>query len=98
MENKLRKVKIENMSWKNEVRPCIVDGRKALWHRWVEVRQCISAGLTVMNDHPGGFISDTLALVEYEGGDVAKVPVSAVRFTQTKRLFERNSVAFEMEE
>lgn len=79
--------------WKSEIRPCIVNGESAIWHRWVEIREYIGPGLTMLNDHPGGFVCDTLALVELENGEVKKVPVSCVRFLGSGSIFERiNSI------
>ena len=79
-------------SWKDLCRPCTVNGENAIWHRWVEVRECITPGLTVMNEHPGGFVCDTFALVEFKGGAVKKVPVSSVTFLGNERIFDRNEI------
>ena len=48
---------------KPELRPCYVDGKKALFHKWVT----------------DGTL-DTLALVEYENGRVAKVDTRYFKF------------------
>ena len=47
-----------------ETRPCYVDGRKAIWHQWVDVPAdgCV------------------LALVEYENGTVEEVGIRYFKF------------------
>lgn len=49
---------------RRETRPCYVDGRKAIWHQWVDV--------------PAD--GDALALVEYENGKVEKVGTRYFKF------------------
>jgi RecA-family ATPase len=80
-------------------RPCEVDGRPALFHRWVEEdRVVLHVNRFVCEDEreyllhrfrrdsfvmPGcstDVIRNTLALVEYEGGTVAKVDPELIRF------------------
>ena len=62
-------------------RSCEYKGQPATFHRWVEVRKCISRGLTVLNDHPGGIIADTFALIEMQDGTVCRVTPESIRFT-----------------
>lgn len=62
-----------------ETRPCYVDGRKAMWHKWVDVSEIVPPSIAI-GGHGGGVVRDTLALVEYEDGDVAKVYAEKVKF------------------
>lgn len=59
------------MSMINDTRrPCYIDNRKAIFHRWVET--------SFPKDK--GFILQTLALVEYEDGHVAQIQPKKVIF------------------
>lgn len=51
-------------------RSCYVEGRKAIFHRWVET--------SFPKDK--GFILQTLALVEYQDGSVAQIQPKKIRF------------------
>ncbi len=51
----------------SEYRPCIVDGKKALFHRWVERSEIISPSLMI-GGHGGGCAKWTVAIVEFEDG------------------------------
>lgn len=73
-------IKLVSGGQPKDCRQCLVKGKRAFFHRWVDVSDVIPAGLTVLNDHPGGVVRDTYALVEYEGGFVEKVPVNRVQF------------------
>lgn len=64
------------------LRPCLVDGKRALWHEWT-TRQEIVPPSIMAGGHGGGQISATFALVEYEDGTVAEVYPSCVRFLDT---------------
>ena len=60
-----------------EYRPCYVDGRKALFHRWGLKAKAI------MKSSDGSLSTPfeiTLAIVEYEDGQIAEVPPDAIRF------------------
>lgn len=67
-------------------RRCIVDGQEALFHGWFEVRQMVSAGLTVVDDHPGGIISNVVGLIEYMDGRCERRYPYEIRFTDTKEF------------
>ena len=66
----------------NVLRPCLVDGKRALWHEWT-TRQEIVPPSIMAGGHGGGQISATLALIEYEDGTAAEVYPSRVRFLDT---------------
>lgn len=65
-----------------ELRPCLVDGKRALWHEWTTRREIVPPSI-MTGGHGGGQISATFALVEYEDGTVAEVYPSRVRFLDT---------------
>ena len=63
----------------SEYRPCFVDGKKALFHRWLEYAMVIEPS-PMVGGHRGGEIKYTLAIVEYEDGTLDQVNPSRVRF------------------
>lgn len=64
------------------LRPCLVDGKRALWHEWTTRREIVPPSI-MAGGHGGGQISATFALVEYEDGTAAEVYPSRVRFLDT---------------
>lgn len=70
-----------------EYRACLADGKKALFHRWTQVSEIVPPALTV-GGHNGGVVSGTLALVEYENGEVAEVLPKRIKFLDGKEMFE----------
>lgn len=77
---------------KHERRPCIVtsrnhEPRRALWHYWCQEADVVGAS-PLVGGHAAGQVSGVMALVEYETGDVDKVPPHRVRFLDSKEEFE----------
>jgi len=73
-------VKPTNSKIKGEVRILKTeDLTRAMWHKWVDVAQAIPQSM-LPGGHPAGIIRDTLALVEYEDGTMAKVHPERVIF------------------
>lgn len=68
---------------KNRLRLCVVEGKKALFHKWVEVRQLIDAS-PMIGGHPGGEIAMTLAIIEYMDGSVGEVMPTSIKFLDTQ--------------
>ena len=66
MQNKAKKCRLVPME-ELQARPCEVDGRPALFHRWIEE--------ITMDDYK------LQALVEYRDGTIAKVDPELVQFT-----------------
>lgn len=62
------------------LRPCIADGKRALFHGWDHIAQIIPPAMTV-GGHRGGQVSETLALVERENGQIERVRAEKIRFT-----------------
>lgn len=65
-----------------ELRPCLVDGKRALWHEWTTRWEIVPPSIMV-GGHGGGQVSASLAVVEFEDGTVAEVYPSRVRFLDT---------------
>lgn len=76
-----------------EYRPCLVDGKKALFHRWAVRKQIVEPSIRV-GGHRGGEVEVIVAIVEYENGKVAECYPIQVRFCD--RMMEE--YLFEMEE
>lgn len=70
-----------------DYRPCVIDGKNALFHRWEEVSEIVYPSL-MKGGHAGGEMKGTLAIVEMEDGCVRRVVPNAVRFTDNAKLFE----------
>ena len=64
-----------------EYRPCLVNGRKALFHRWEDkasIRDTIMAGTIP------GQLAATVGIVEYEDGTVHECYPYEIRFCDSK--------------
>lgn len=70
----------------SEYRPCLVNGKNALFHRWEDASRLVPPSPAV-GGHPGGRVSGVLAIVEFEDGTVDEVPPSAVKFLDSDWLF-----------
>lgn len=66
---------------KSEYRPCIVKGRKALFHCWEDKSEIHNA---VMKGDVSGVLMGTVAIVEYENGDVRECYPYEVKFLDNK--------------
>ena len=83
-----------------DLRPCLVDGKPATFHRWVEEDKALlkvkpfcstdEIDASIARFHRDGVMDHSCdieklhtvsALVEYEGGTVAKVNPELIRFT-----------------
>lgn len=62
-----------------DFRPCIVNEKKALFHRWVDDAEAMSGGLCV-----GGPHWKVYGLVEYEDGHVEEVSPDIIKFLDSK--------------
>ena len=62
------------------LRPCLVKGHKALFHRWSAKAWPVAPSMMV-GGPPGGQMSMTLALVEYENGIVHEAYPYEIVFT-----------------
>lgn len=62
------------------MRPCEVKGRKATFHTWTQQSWVVPPS-PMIGGHPGGQMSTTWAVVEYEDGTVHEVCPTDIRFT-----------------
>lgn len=71
------------MSWNLDVgtklRPCYVDGVKALFHRWGQHSRVVEPS-PMVGGAPGGTVSYILGVVEFEDGRVKPVFPEKIRF------------------
>lgn len=65
-----------------KLRPCVVDGEKALFHRWEDYATVIEPS-PMVGGHPGGQLRETFAIVEMESGKVMEVKPTKVKFEDT---------------
>jgi hypothetical protein len=63
----------------NDLRPCIVKGKPAAFHRWADKAQVISPGLTI-GSQQGGQLWEVVGLVEYEDGTVCECYPYEIKF------------------
>ena len=69
-------------------RPCWVDGRRAIFHRWTDsARSAKPRGLEEDDDAQRFQLHSVHALVEYEDGTVSRVWPNAVQFADSEQLF-----------
>ena len=64
-----------------ELRPCIVNGKKAFFHCWEDRSEIRNA---VLKGTISGVVRGTFAIVEYEGGVVAECYPYEIKFIDNK--------------
>jgi len=52
-------------------RPCYVDGKKAMFHQWINRAQVAPPSMMI-GGHPGGQLWEVFGLVEFEDGHVGE--------------------------
>lgn len=62
-----------------ERRPCIVKGKKALFHRWADKAQLVGES-PLRGGHPGGQLWLVVGIIEYEDGCVHEAYPDEIRF------------------
>ena len=95
-ENLKRLEEFHQVSKKNRYRKCLVTcseknpkgrtrkvQRKALFHKWDEIKQVIDAS-PMIGGHPGGQIAYTLGIVEFMDGTVGQVSPGYIKFLDTE--------------
>lgn len=66
---------------KQELRPCMVNGRRALFHRWADgARPVTPRGVEADETTQRYQLYNVHGIVEYEDGEVARVWPSDIRF------------------
>lgn len=71
------------ITMKSELRPCIVNGQKALFHRWEQYSEIVPPS-PLRGGHGGGVIARVLGIIEREDGTVHQAYPSEIRFTDGK--------------
>lgn len=67
----------------SEYRPCIVNDKKAVFHRWHEFCNVIEAS-PLIGGAPAGQIKYTLGTVEFEDGTIEEVAPHKIKFEDFK--------------
>lgn len=62
-----------------EKRPCTVNGKNALFHRWSERAEIVEPAFA-RGGHSGGAMKWTVAIIEYEDGQVSEALPSSIKF------------------
>lgn len=70
-----------------ELRPCIVEEMKGLFHKWIE-RSEVVAPSPLVGGHSGGEVRWTAAIVEFEDGSVSEVMPHSIRFLDSNHKEE----------
>lgn len=65
-----------------EYRPCIVDGKKALFHRWTDFANVVGES-PLRGGHSAGQIHRVYGIVEFEDGTVKEVEPYTIKFTDS---------------
>ena len=67
---------------KKELRPCFVDGRKALFHCWENRSEVLIP--SIMRGGHSGVVSGIIGIVEHEDGTIYKALPEKIRFADTE--------------
>ena len=71
-----------------EYRPCYVDGKRALFHRWADWAVPIPGELSI-GGAPAGQLQFPVAIVEFQDGEVKTVHPREVRFACNQMFGEK---------
>lgn len=90
MANKNDIITISN----SEYRMCMVDGKKALFHRWHEFCNVVAES-PMIGGTPAGQIKYTLGTVEFEDGHIEEVAPHRIKFMdgRVKKEWSENASA-----
>lgn len=72
----------------NVLRPCFVDGKRALFHRWEDKAQVIGES-PLAGGHSAGQLWVVVGIVEFEDGTVKEVYPYNIRFAPHPDFTER---------
>lgn len=82
-----------------ELRPCFVNGRRALFHRWADsARPAKPYGQEDDENAPNYQLHSVQAIVEYDDGTVARVWPSALKFLPSEQFNDYAWAPWTMEE
>lgn len=71
------------MKIETELRPCLINGKKALFHNWSNKSQIVDPSPFV-GGHQGGVLEYTVGIIEYEDGQVCECMPSQIKFIDSK--------------
>ena len=72
-----------------EGRPCWVDGRRAIFHRWSDSARPVKDTSTLLTDENAQFQKWSVhAIVEYEDGTVEREWPNKIRFADSREYFD----------
>ena len=71
------------ITMKSELRPCIVNGQKALFHCWEQYSQIVPPS-PMRGGHGGGVTAQVVGIIEIEDGKVLRAFPSEIQFTDGK--------------
>ncbi|WP_298126464.1 hypothetical protein [uncultured Clostridium sp.] len=66
-----------------ELRPCKVNGKKALFHTWSNKSQIVQPSMLRGGDN-GGVLKYTVGIVEFENGKVGECLLNEIQFLDNK--------------
>lgn len=82
---------------KFELRPCMVNGQKALFHAWTQHAEIVPPS-PMIGGHSGGQISQMLGIIEREDGTIHKCYADEIRFLDSGNAFYEYDLYFNSEE
>ena len=65
------------------LRPCLVNGKKALFHTWEQQSQVIPPS-PMVGGHSGGEIKLLFGIIEDENGQITRVNPTSIKFIDNK--------------
>lgn len=71
------------ISIREDLRPCIVNNRKALFHKWSDKSKIVEPS-PMIGGHAGGVLKYTVGIIEYEYGVVTECYPYEIRFVDNK--------------
>lgn len=66
-----------------ELRPCKVNGKKALFHTWSNKSEIVDPS-PLMGGHNGGVLKWTVGIIEFENGTVGEYLPNSIQFLDNK--------------
>lgn len=66
-----------------ELRPCMVEEKRALFHKWSDKSRIVEPSMMI-GGHQGGVLKFTVGIVEYENGEIDEVLPNTIKFLDEK--------------
>lgn len=71
------------MEIQQELRPCMVNDKKALFHMWEQCSEILAPSIMV-GGHNGGVLNYVMGIIETETGEIKSVHPHSIRFVDNK--------------